>query len=521
MAAKRRALISVSDKTGIVDFGKALEALGFEVISTGGTLKTLVEAGVNARQVSEVTGVPEILGGRVKTLHPITFGGILARRDIASDMDTISEHGIEPIDVVAVNLYPFAQTVSRTGATDAEIIEQIDIGGPSLIRAAAKNFSDVYVAVDPADYPKVIEALDDNRHADHLAFRRKLAAKVFAHTCEYDQLIAAYMSRPVGEQAEEEKPATPKAIQVAWPLKQALRYGENPHQAAGFYADPEAKAPSMAHCKQLQGKELSYNNYMDGETALEMIREFDRGGCVILKHSNPCGAAVSEDPLEAYKNALACDSTSAFGGIVGLNRPVDATLAEEIAKTFMEVIIAPEFSDEAKEIFAAKKNLRLLAAGPLSPREKILSYKSISGGMLVQEIDTELAGREVMEVVTETQPTEEDWAGLQFAWQVCKWVKSNAIVYADASRTLGIGAGQMSRVDAARFGLEKAGGKVSGGYCASDAFFPFRDVVDLCAEAGVKAIIQPGGSIRDEESVTAANEHGIAMVFTGMRHFRH
>ncbi len=525
--AQRRALVSVSDKTGVVDFCRRLVAMDFEVVSTGGTLRTLRDGGVPAVQVSEVTGVPEILGGRVKTLHPLIFGGILARRANASDLDTLAEFGMQAIDVVAVNLYPFARTVADPRATDEEIIEQIDIGGPSLVRAAAKNHGDVYVVVDPADYSGVLDALASGRSADYGELRRRLAGKVFEHTAQYDRMIGEYFARgrqiPDGTSQSSAAPTAswPQSLGLNFPLRQVLRYGENPHQGAAFYADPHASAPSMAHCRQLQGKELSYNNYLDGETALEMIREMTRPSCVILKHLNPCGAAWAENALDAYRLALQCDPTSAFGGIVGLNRPVDGALAEELSKIFLEVVIAPSFSSDAVAMLARKKNLRLLESGDLTPRPRQWSMKSISGGMLVQDADLEVGSRDQIQVVTKAKPNEEDWAALTFAWSVVKWVKSNAIVYTDKQRTVGVGAGQMSRIDAANFGLQKAGGKVPGGYLASDAFFPFRDVVDLAAGAGVRAIIQPGGSVRDDESVAAADEHGMIMVFTGMRHFRH
>lgn len=525
--AKRRALVSVSDKAGVVEFCRRLVELDFEVVSTGGTMKTLVQAGVPATQVSDVTGLPEILGGRVKTLHPLIFGGILARRNNATDMDTLDELGIQPIDVVAVNLYPFAKTVANPKSTDEEIIENIDIGGPSLIRAAAKNHDDLYVVVDPADYDSVVDALASGRSADYARLRRRLAGKVFAHTSQYDALIADYVgsgARQVEGPTEPAGSGMPKNLKIEWPLAQALRYGENPHQAAAFYSDPQCPPPSLAHCKQLQGKELSYNNYLDADTALEMIREFHDPACVILKHLNPCGAAWADNCLEAWKMALACDPTSAYGGIAGFNQPVDGAMAEEVAKIFMEVIIAPEFSEEAKKVFATKKNLRLLEAGDLTPRTARMAYKSVSGGMLVQQTDVAIADRAEIRVVTSTALTEDDWQGLMFANLVCKWVKSNAIVYTDRRRTLGVGAGQMSRIDAANFGRQKAGAaghELKGCYMASDAFFPFRDVVDLAAKIGVRAIVQPGGSVRDEESIVAADEHGIAMVFTGVRHFRH
>lgn len=527
MTSQRRALISVTDKTGVVEFARGLTALGFEVVSTGGTLKAITEGGVPARQVSEITGVPEILGGRVKTLHPAVFGGILARRELVEDLQTIEDHGIGRIDVVAVNLYSFEATAAKPGAKDEEIIEQIDIGGPSLLRAAAKNHTDVYVVVDPADYAPVLEALGAGR--DHFGrdLRRRLAGKVFDHCSRYDTAIHAYFMKttPSAPNGGQEDSPLPAKLSIGWPVTQRLRYGENPHQAAAFYADPSWPAPNLALCKQLQGKELSYNNYLDGDAALEMAREFEEPAAVIMKHANPCGVGRGENPLQAYQRALASDPVSAFGGIVGLNRPVDRATAEAMAELFLEVIIAPRFEPEAVEIFGKKKNLRLLEAGDFKPRTKGLTLRTVSGGLLAQELDTAITSRDAMKIVSKAQPTETDWEALLFAWKIVRWVKSNAIVYSTAERTLGIGAGQMSRIDSARFGMQKSEehspGALRGGYMASDGFFPFRDVVDTAAKAGIRAIIQPGGSVRDEESVTAADEHGIVMIVTGQRHFRH
>lgn len=525
MSPERRALISVSDKRGIVEFARALVELGFEVISTGGTMRALQENDVPVRAVSEVTGVPEILGGRVKTLHPTIFGGILAQRSLSEDMATLKEHGMAAIDVVAVNLYPFEQTVHREGATDPEIIEQIDIGGPSLLRAAAKNHRDIFAVVQPEDYEGVLGVLREGRESEGREFRRGLAAKVFDHCSAYDRAIADYMVKELGEgdaSAESvDSPAPPESLSLSWPKTADLRYGENPAQKAAFYADPAYKGPSLAGCTQLQGKQLSYNNYLDGEAALEMIREFDETAVVILKHANPCGVGRGESPLEAFQRALACDPVSAFGGIVSFNRPVDGATAEAMGKLFLEVVIAPKFTVEAQERFAKKKNLRLLEVAEITPRDAEFAIRSIAGGILVQSTDWAADSRADMKVVTKAQPGDRDWEGLLFAWKVVRWVKSNAIVYASTERTLGVGAGQMSRIDAANFGLQKAKGEVKGAYVGSDAFIPFRDVVDLVAEAGVRGIIQPGGSIRDEESIEAADENGLIMVFTGNRHFRH
>lgn len=519
MTSNRRALISVSDKRGIVEFARGLTERGFEIISTGGTMRAIGEAGIPVRAVSDYTGVPEILGGRVKTLHPSIFGGILAQRHLSEDMRTLDEHGMSEIDIIAVNLYPFEQTVAKGGSTDPEIIEQIDIGGPSLLRAAAKNHQDVFPVVDPDDYPAVLDAVHEERESNSLKLRRRLAAKVFDHCSRYDRAIADYLSGP-GE-SKDEADDLPEVITLGWPKTQALRYGENPQQAAAFYADPGERAPSLAHCKQLHGKELSYNNYLDADAALEMPREFEEPACVILKHANPCGVGVGDSILEAYERALAGDPVSAFGGIVGVNRPLDREAAAKMKELFLEVIIAPEFTPEALEILTKKKNLRLLEAGPLKPRTHGLALRSVSGGILAQQTDWKATDRSAMKVVTKKQPTDDDWKGLLFGWKVVRWVRSNAIVYSAKDRTLGVGAGQMSRIDAANFGIQKAGGNVEGGYLASDAFFPFRDVVDLAAEHKIRAIIQPGGSVRDEESIAAADEHGISMVFTGERHFRH
>lgn len=530
MESPRRALVSVSNKDGVVELARGLVELGFEVVSTGGTMKTLSEAGVPVTAVSRATGVPEILGGRVKTLHPTIFGGILARREMSEDMATLGDHGMPRIDVVAVNLYPFESTIAMEGVSDAEAIEQIDIGGPSLLRAAAKNHRDVFALVDPADYPEALRVLGEAREADGRAFRRRLAAKVFEHCSAYDRAIAAYLMIDSHGTPHPGGDAMPSRLAIGWPLRERMRYGENPHQAAAFYADPNAAPPSLAHCRQLQGKELSYNNYLDGDAALEMIRDFEEPACVILKHANPCGAGRGATLEAAYRNAFECDPVSAFGGIVGLNRPLDIATAEAMKDLFLEVVIAPDFEPAAVEVFAKKKSLRLLACGPLSPRVAMPTYRSVSGGMLAQTADADAADadaadRRAMTVVTKAAPTEEDWDALLFAWKVVRWVKSNAIVYATRDRTLGVGAGQMSRIDAARFGMLKAQDRspegVRGAYLASDGFFPFRDVVDLVAAAGVRAIIQPGGSVRDEESIAAANEHGIPMILAGRRHFRH
>ncbi len=518
MGEARRALLSVSDKTGIVAFARGLIGLGFEIISTGGTQRQLQEAGLRVRAVSEVSGAPEILGGRVKTLHPAIFGGILAQRHRGEDLATLEDLGLRPIDVVAVNLYPFAAMAARPGATDAEIIEQIDIGGPSLLRAAAKNHRDVYAIVDPEDYDQVLQTLGEGREAESRRLRRRLAAKVFLHTQTYDRAIAAWLAGPEAGAVGEEMPAE---LGLDWPLRERLRYGENPHQRAAFYADPLAEPPTLAHGRRLHGKEMSYNNYLDGETALGLVLDFEEPCAVIVKHANPCGVGRGETPAEAFGEALAADPVSAFGGIVGLNRRVDLPTAQALSAIFLELVLASGFEPEALALLQKKKNVRLIDVGPMRPRAPGLEYRSIAGGLLVQSADVGVPGRDDWKVLSRVPPEAADWDGLAFAWKVVRWVKSNAIVYVNRTRTLGIGAGQMSRIDAARFGLEKAGGNVAGGWLASDGFFPFRDVVDLAARAGVRGVIQPGGSLRDAESVAAADEAGLILVITGRRRFRH
>lgn len=537
----RRALLSVSDKTGLVDFARELSARGVELISTGGTHRALVAAGLAVIPIEDYTHFPEMLGGRVKTLHPKVFAGILARRDVADDCETLRHHQLPEIDLVVVNLYPFAATIARSGVTWEEAIEQIDIGGPSLLRASAKNHAHVTVVCDPADYSMVLDDMKSSAGATSLRLRRLLAQKVFAHTSLYDATIAAYfvqqgpgagsspaslstVSGAAPAQRAEGTTAFPDPFTLSWPKAQELRYGENPHQAAAFYADPDCKETSLARARQLHGKELSYNNILDAEGALEMIRDLADlapAAAVIVKHSNPCGIAVGETAAEAYEQARACDPEAAFGGIVALSRTVDEPVARLLAETFLEVILAPEYSPEALTILQAKKNLRLLATGPFTPKQPMRLARGIVGGLLVMDRDLGRVDRAALKVVSKAQPTEDDLDGLLFAWRCVKWVKSNAIVYTSRWATLGIGAGQMSRADSARVGALKARSPLTGCFMASDAFFPFRDSVDEAAKAGVRAIIEPGGSIRDAEVIEAADEHGLILVFTGMRHFRH
>ena len=523
-----RAILSVSDKRGIAEFARGLVELGWEIVSTGGTARTLREAGIEVRDVSDVTSHPEMMEGRVKTLHPAVHAGILARRTVEADMRALEALGYGTVDLVAVNLYPFEQTVAA-GATLAEAIEQIDIGGPSMLRAAAKNHESVLVVTDPADYDAVLEAL--RAGSVGIALRRRLAQKAFARTAEYDAAIAAYLARVVGESGAAAAGGEAASFGVTRELRltkvQDLRYGENPDQPAAFYAEADAPAGSLPHLRQLHGKELSFNNLLDIDAAVFAVSAWatdERTACVIIKHTTPCGVALGSDPEDAYRRALAADPVSAFGGIVAFNRPVTGAAAEAMASTFLEVIVAPGFDEHALEVLRAKKNLRLIELPIAVGTPEELDYKRVRGGFLVQRRLRMDFPEEGWRVVTQRQPTEEEWRDLRFAWRVVAAVKSNAIVLARDERTVGIGAGQMSRVYSSRLAAMKATDEklpVEGSVMASDAFFPFRDGLDVAAGHGVRAVIQPGGSKRDDEVIAAADEHGIAMVFTGMRHFRH
>jgi phosphoribosylaminoimidazolecarboxamide formyltransferase/IMP cyclohydrolase len=508
------ALLSVSHKTGVVDFASGLSRLGWELVSTGGTARALREAGLTVRDVSDVTGFPEMLDGRVKTLHPAVHGGLLARRDVAEHVAAIREHGIEPIDLVAVNLYPFRETAARPGVTADEVIEQIDIGGPSMLRSAAKNFAAVTVVVDPADYGRVLAALE--AADDDIDLRRLLAGKVFAHTAAYDAAIAGWMA----EQRGEEFPTT---LTLALERAQTLRYGENPDQRAAFYV--ERPGAGLAGLLQRGGKELSFNNLLDLEGALLATDPFaGETCCAIVKHTTPCGLATGADALDAYRKALACDPVSAFGSVISFTVPVDELAAETISSLFVECIVAPRFSDGAVEVLGRKKNLRILEGVARWPARRSLDYKRVRGGLLAQERAAAAASVESWQAATERAPTEEERVDLLFAWRAVASVKSNAIVLARGGATIGIGAGQMSRVDAAFLAVHKArsaGHETAGSVMGSDAFFPFADGVEQAAEAGVRAIVQPGGSLRDADVIAAANRHGIAMVLTGQRQFRH
>lgn len=523
----RRALISVSDKTGIVEFAQALAAKNVEILSTGGTYKLLCEKGVNAVEVSDYTGFPEMMDGRVKTLHPKIHGGVLGRR--GQDDAVMLEHGINPIDLVVVNLYPFEATTANPDCTLPDAIENIDIGGPTMVRSAAKNNAHVGIVVNASDYSTVLAELDSNNGLTY-KLRFDLALKAFEHTAAYDGMIANYLGR-INQEAEElstdDMGLFPRTFNTQFIKAQDMRYGENPHQKAAFYTEANPQDASIATAKQIQGKELSFNNVADTDAALECVKSFTKPACVIVKHANPCGVAVSVDGIkEAYDLAFATDTESAFGGIIAFNRELDGETAASIAeRQFVEVIIAPSISAEAKQIIAAKKNVRLLETGEWSTdRTASFDYKRVNGGLLVQDRDNGMITPADLTVVTKRQPTEKEMHDLIFAWKVAKFVKSNAIVYAKNRQTVGVGAGQMSRVNSARIAAikaEHAGLEVQGSVMASDAFFPFRDGLDNAAKAGIAAVIQPGGSIRDEEVIAAADEAGMAMVFTGMRHFRH
>ena len=516
-----RALISVSDKTGVVDLARALADAGVAILSTGGTAKLLADEGIAVTEVSEHTGFPEMLDGRVKTLHPKIHGGLLARRDLPAHMAALAEHGIERIDLLVVNLYPFAATVARPDCSFEDAIENIDIGGPTMLRAAAKNFGGVTTVVDPADYQAIIAAVRGAGGIDR-GNRLALARKVFAHTAAYDAAISNYLGTRDDETGDDAR-ILPEVFTQQWHKAQDMRYGENPHQSAAFYRDADPAAGTLAHYRQLQGKELSYNNIADADAAWECVKSFDAPACVIVKHANPCGVAIASDCGEAYAKAFSTDPTSAFGVIIAFNRPLDAETAAEVARQFVEVLIAPGFADGARAVFAGKQNVRLLEI-PLASQGNAFDFKRVGGGLLVQTLDSRNLAADELRVVTEIAPTETQLADLLFAWRVAKFVKSNAIVFCGNGQTLGVGAGQMSRIDSARIASIKASNaalSLAGSAVASDAFFPFRDGLDVVVDAGAGCVIQPGGSVRDAEVIAAANERGVAMVFTGVRHFRH
>ncbi|WP_256389543.1 bifunctional phosphoribosylaminoimidazolecarboxamide formyltransferase/IMP cyclohydrolase [Vibrio vulnificus] len=523
----RRALISVSDKTGIVEFAQALAERGVDILSTGGTARLLAEQGIAVTEVSDYTGFPEMMDGRVKTLHPKVHGGVLGRR--GQDDEVMAKHGINPIDMVVVNLYPFAETVAKEGCTLADAVENIDIGGPTMVRSAAKNHKDVTIVVNASDYHRVITEMDANDTSLTLETRFDLAIAAFEHTAAYDGMIANYFGTMVpsyGENKEGDKESKfPRTFNQQFIKKQDMRYGENSHQAAAFYVEANPQEASVATARQIQGKALSYNNIADTDAALECVKEFNEPACVIVKHANPCGVALGKDILEAYNRAYQTDPTSAFGGIIAFNQELDAETATAIVeRQFVEVIIAPSVSAEAIEVVAAKKNVRLLECGEWTTKTTGFDVKRVNGGLLVQDRDQGMVSLDDLKVVSQRQPTEEELKDALFCWKVAKYVKSNAIVYSKGDMTIGVGAGQMSRVYSAKIAGIKAadeGLQVEGCVMASDAFFPFRDGIDAAAEAGIKCVIQPGGSMRDDEVIAAADEHGMAMIFTGMRHFRH
>lgn len=510
----RRAILSVSDKTGLVEFARTLRGFGAELLSTGGTARALRDAGLEARDVSDVTGFPEMLDGRVKTLHPRIHGGLLAVRDDKEHTASLEEHGIEPIDMAVINLYPFERTVAREGVTREEAVEQIDIGGPSMVRSAAKNFKDVAIVVSPEDYDLLSEELSRNDGSLSLTTRERLALKAFRRTASYDLSISEYLQR----QLEGEPDALPDSFTLKLQKTAGLRYGENPHQRAALYEVEERSG--VAHAETLGGKEMSYNNYVDADAAYQLVCDFDEAACAIIKHTNPSGVGTAATLEEAYRLALETDPVSAFGGVVAFNRRVDASAARALTEIFTEVVVAPDYDEDAIEALKTKKNLRILRAGEAAPPSGV-DIKRISGGLLIQTRDSHRLTSDDLKLVTRRAPTDEETKALLFAWTVCKHTKSNAIVYAREGQTVGVGAGQMSRVDSARIGAMRARLPLEGSVVASDAFFPFRDGIDEIARHGVSAIIQPGGSVKDSEVVAAANEHGVAMVFTGVRHFRH
>ena len=519
MGKVTRALISVSNKDGILELARGIAGLGIEILSTGGTAKMLRDAGVAVKDVSEFTGFPEMLDGRVKTLHPKVHGGLLGRRNNPEHVKQMKQHGIEPIDLVIVNLYPFEQTVAKPGCTLEDAIENIDIGGPTMLRSAAKNYTDVAVVVSPRDYGRV---LDEIRKTGEVSAKTRfeLCRTVFLHTARYDSAISAWLDTQV---PDDEKTRFPNILTLQFEKVQNLRYGENPHQQGAFYREFGRKEPSVAGARQLHGKEMSFNNFLDANSALELAKEFEETAAVIVKHNNPCGAATSASLAEAYRLARSCDPVSAFGGVLAFNRMVDFETAKEIASTFVEVVVAPEFAPDALLELKKKKDVRLLDVGPrVMGSPEGMDLKKIAGGLIYQDRDLgRIADIGKLPVATTRKPTDDEYTALAFAWKICKHVKSNAIIFTAADRTIGIGAGQMSRLDSVRIAVLKAQFPLKGTVLASDAFFPFRDGLDEAAKAGITAVIQPGGSMKDDEVIKAANEHGIAMVMSGMRHFRH
>jgi phosphoribosylaminoimidazolecarboxamide formyltransferase/IMP cyclohydrolase len=519
----KQALISVSDKTGVLEFARALSAQGVNILSTGGTAKLLADNGIKVTEVADYTGFPEMLDGRVKTLHPKVHGGILARRDFPGHVAALQTHGIPTIDMVVVNLYPFQQTVAKEQCSLEDAIENIDIGGPAMLRSSAKNHKDVVVVCDPSDYDRVLKEMQANQGEVTYETKFDLAKKVFAHTAQYDGAIANYLSSLGEDKQHATRSAYPETLNLHFNKVQDMRYGENPHQSAAFYRDPVPVEGALANYTQLQGKELSYNNIADADAAWECVKTFDETACVIIKHANPCGVAVGADPLEAYSKAFQTDPTSAFGGIIAFNRELDGKAAEAVARQFVEVLIAPSFSNEAKQVFSAKQNVRLLQI-PLGKGVNAYDLKRVGGGLLVQSPDAKNVTLSELKVVTKKQPTQQQLQDLMFAWRVAKFVKSNAIVFCANGMTLGVGAGQMSRVDSARIAsikAQNAGLSLAGSAVASDAFFPFRDGLDVVVDAGATCVVQPGGSMRDQEVIDAADERGVVMLFTGTRHFRH